>query len=169
MIRIQGGFIMRKIFLVLLAVLLSAALVSCDQDKASNVIYPQDGVTKSYVTSRAQFYEVTDILLPELPDLELSDYYKTYVSGQDNYNFDIVGGSALSNDTYDTFVKFFLDTLGEAISSGTGETGKYTSWKVDGRALYCALDYEPLKLRIDTFPFPDGLDSPSDWVGFIWP
>ena len=80
-----------------------------------------------------------------------------------------MGGSALSNSTYDTFVKFFLDTLGEAISSGTGETGKYTSWKVDGRALYCALDYEPLKLRIDTFPFPDGLDSPSDWVGFIWP
>ena len=99
---------MRKsIIIILLAVLLSAALVSCDQDKATdNIIYPQDGVTKSYVTSRAQFYEVTDILLPELPDLELSDYYKTYVSGQDNYNFDIVGGSALSNDTYDTFVKF---------------------------------------------------------------
>ena len=146
---------MRKsLIILLLVVLLSVALVSCDQDKASNVIYSQDGVTKSYVTSRAQFYEVTDILLPELPDLELSDYYKTYVSGQSDYNFDIVGGSALSNDTYDTFVKFFLDTLGEAISSGTGETGKYTSWEVDGRGLYCAFDYDPQKIRIDTFLMP---------------
>ena len=161
---------MRKsILVILLVVILSAALVSCNPDKAGNDIYPQDGVTTSYETSRAYFYEVTGILLPELPDLELSDYYKSYTSGQTDYNFDIVGGSALSSGIYDTFVKFFLDTLGEAISSGTGETGKYTSWKVDGRALYCALDYEPLKLRIDTFPFPDGLDSPSDWVDFIWP
>ncbi len=159
----------KSVLILLLAVLLSAALVSCDQDKASNVIYPQDGVTKSYVTSRAQFYDVTDILLPELPDLELSDYYKTYVSGQDNYNFDIVGGSALSNSTYDTFVKFFLDKLGDAFSSGMGETGKYTSWELDGRGLYCALDYEPLRLRIDTFPLPGGLENSSDWEELIWP
>ena len=162
---------MRKsVLILLLAVLLSAALVSCDQDKpADNIIYPPDGVTMSYVTSRAQFYEVTGILLPELPDLELSDYHETYVTGQKDYDFDIVGGTALSNSTYDTFVKFFLDKLGEAFSSGMGETGKYTSWKLDGRGLYCALDYEPLRLRIDTFPLPGGLENSSDWVGFIWP
>ena len=170
MVKIQGGFIMRKSIFVLLVILLSAALVSCDQDKATdNIIYPQDGVTMSYVTSRAQFFEVTGILLPELPDLELSDYHETYVTGQKDYDFDIVGGTALSNSTYDTFVKFFLDKRGEAISSGMGETGKYTSWKFDGRGLYCALDYEPLRLRIDTFPLPGGLENSSDWEDLIWP
>ena len=165
---------MRKsIVILLLVVLLLVALVSCDQDSASNVIYPQDGITDSYVMSRAQFKVVTGILLPELPDLELSDYYTSYVSGQEEYNFDIVSGSALSPTIYDTFVKFFKDDkeqVGEVVSSGDyGEFGKYTSWKFNGRGMYCALDYEPLKLRIDTFPIPDGLESDSDWKNFIWP
>ena len=170
----SGGFNMRKSILVLLlVVLLSVALVSCDQENAGNDIHPKDGVTTSYETSRAQFYEVTGILLPELPDLELSDYYKSYVSGQSDYNFDIVGGSALSSDTYDTFVQFFKDDkeqVGEVVSSGDyGELGRYTSWKFKDRGLYCALDYDPLKLRIDTFTMPDGLESDSYWKNKIWP
>ena len=165
---------MRKSLLILLlVVLLSVALVSCDPDKEGNGVYRKDGVTDSYVMSRAQFKVVTGILLPELPDLELSDYYKSYTLGQTDYNFDIVGGSALTPDIYDTFVKFFKDDkeqVGEVVSSGDyGEFGKYTSWKFNGRGMYCALDYEPLKLRIDTFPIPDGLESDSDWKNFIWP
>ena len=173
---------MRKsVLILLLAVLLSAALVSCDQDKpVDNIIYPPDGVTVSYVTSRAQFYEVTGILLPELPDLEMSDYYKSYTSGQSDYNFDIVGGSALSDDTYETLLKFYADDetkkiVGDIASWGVSEYGKYESWYFNGRALYCALDYPTegysRKIRMDTFMCPgaDELETQDDWINRIWP
>ena len=177
----SGGFNMRKSILVLLlVVLLSVALVTRDQENAGNDIHPKDGVTTSYETSRAQFYEVTGILLPELPDLELSDYYKSYVSGQSDYNFDIVGGSALSDDTYETLLKFYAEDetkkiVGDIASWGVSEYGKYESWYFNGRALYCALDYPTegysRKIRMDTFMCPgaDGLETQDDWINRIWP
>ena len=142
---------MRKsLFILLLVVILSVALVSCDQDN-SNTTFP-GGVTKSYSESSKQFKEVTGLYLPDLPDLECSDYYKNYKPGQTNYNFDIVSGSALSLDTYRELKENLIKQLGNQYQEAIEPDGTQSvTWEYNGRCLFCAWDNYPQKIRIDTY------------------
>ena len=141
---------MRKsLFILLLVVILSVALVACDPDNANNTTFP-GGVTKSYSESSKQFKEVTGLYLPDLPDLECSDYYKNYKPGQTYYNFDIVSGSALSLDTYRELKENLIKQLGNQYQEVIEPDGTQSVTWDNERYLLCAWDNYPQKIRIDT-------------------
>ena len=91
---------MRKVLTVMLLVLLSAVLVSCNLEDANGAL-KSGGITKSYTKARNQFHEVTGIYLPLLPDIEITeDCYKNYKSGDTTYHFHTTVSDSITMDTY---------------------------------------------------------------------
>ena len=139
---------MKRIIPILLAVMLCAILfVACKPDPTINM-------TESYSKSRDQFKEVSGIELPQKENLELSDYYLTYYTpGDTDCCFDIIGGSALSYQTYLEFEDFLLEELGECTlgPDGNEAEGRGASWtRDDGRWVQIIWDQDNKAIYINT-------------------
>ena len=141
---------MRKILTVLLLVLLSAALVSCNLEDALGALQ-SGGITKSYTRARNQFHEVTGIYLPLLPGIEITeDSYKNYKSGDTTYHFHTTVSDSITMDTYMVFENCLKDALGNCSSGPTEDSNQRTAtWEVNGRR-YTSLFEKPGRIMIDT-------------------
>ena len=87
-------------------------------------------MTESYAKAREDFYKVSNIYLPGLSGLEVEDY--PYEEGTLVYNFNITGGSNLSESIFATFTDYLDEKLlGWSRSSleteGNYEKMSYTS------------------------------------------
>ena len=143
---------MRKILSILLLVLLTAALISCNQDDAAAGASQMNSVTKSYTTARNQFKDVTGIELPLLPDIEVSeDSYKDYKQGDTFYHFHTTVNDALTIETYMYFEDALKDALGKCTTGPTEDSNVRTAtWEINGRKYTATFNKKPGKIMIDT-------------------
>ena len=141
---------MRKVLTVMLLVLLSAALVSCNLEDANGAL-KSGGVTKSYTKARNQFHEVTGIYLPLFPDIEITeDCYKNYKSGDTTYHFHTTVSDSITIDTYMIIENCLKDALGNCSSGPIEDSNQRTAtWEVGGRR-YTSLFEKPGRIMIHT-------------------
>jgi len=92
-------------------------------------------MTKSYADARAEFKIVTGIELPAIDNLEVDREYP-YKEGNTDYCFDIIGGSALTYQTYlelQTFLNGKLGNQPEGFPHGNETSGSGSEWVVGTR------------------------------------
>ena len=139
---------MKKLFSIatILILVLSVFCVSCTQDSEQN---PKDNTTESYSAASAEFKKVTGIELPEIDNLEVDREYP-YQEGDTGYCFDIIGGSALTYESYLALETFLTGKIGnpdEGYPSGDQATGRASRWTTATR--WYTLDW--YKLDNDSF------------------
>ena len=123
---------MRKVFSILLAVLLGIVLiVSCDADKAGNGentkpdIPSAVNMTESYKIGREKFHFVTGVWLPELENVELlgSSDFSTEFGTFAEALFDILGDKT----RYDGIASYLTGILGQP----SQKEDKGQTWNLD--------------------------------------
>lgn len=114
---------MRKTTIIMTILLCSALMMACTQEQKTNM-------TESYAAARTEFKTVTGIELPEIDNLEVDREYP-YKKGDTGYCFDIIGGSALTYQTYLQLESFMNGKVGnpdEGYPSGDEATGRASRW-----------------------------------------
>ena len=90
----------------------------------------QTQMTESYSAARAEFKTVTALELPEIDNLEVDREYP-YKEGDTGYCFDIIGGSALTYESYLALETFLTGKIGnpdEGYPTGDEATGRASRW-----------------------------------------
>ena len=108
------------------------AFTSCTQEPSQG---SGGAMTKSYADARAEFKIVTGIELPAIDNLEVDREYP-YKEGDTDYCFDIIGGSALTYQTYlelQTFLNGKLGNQPEGFPHGNETSGSGSAWVVGTR------------------------------------
>lgn len=150
-----------------------------DVDEDGNfLVYPwgynpyEDEVTASYLKARAEFYQVTGVLVPEWPNLEVAEF--PYEEGALSYCFDIVGGDALSSELFDALKEFLDEALADWACEGPSIEGPYVTyhytddsgwigltWDGENTAVYLNAEMhetqvEPEKTLVSIYGYYDG-------------
>ena len=120
---------MKKLFSIatILILVFSLCCVSCTQDPEQTTT---DNMTDSYRAARAEFKTVTALELPEIDNLEVDREYP-YKEGDTGYCFDIIGGSALTYESYLALETFLTGKIGnpdEGYPTGDEATGRASRW-----------------------------------------
>ena len=114
---------MRKTTIIMTILLCSALMMACTQEQKTNM-------TESYAAARTEFKTVTGIELPEIDNLEVNRDYP-YQEGDTGYCFDIIGGSALTYESYLALETFLTGKIGnqkEGYPYGDQATGRASRW-----------------------------------------
>ena len=105
------------------------------------VNYDVSAVAATYLAGRRNFEEVTGVLLPLLAGVEADGDYP-YHAGDKSYCFDLIGGDALSQNTF-TQLKTYLDTaLVDWTPAGPTTEGEYTNMNYTGAAGWIGLTWD---------------------------
>ena len=109
----------------------------------------QTNTTESYSAASAEFKKVTGIELPEIDNLEVDREYP-YQEGDTGYCFDIIGGSALTYESYLALETFLTGKIGNqdgGYPSGDQANGRAARWTTATR--WYTLDW--FKMDNDSF------------------
>ena len=131
----------KLIWITTLLLIALCVFTSCEQE-------PSEGsggeMTKSYADARAEFRKVTGIELPAIDNLEVDREFP-YKEGDKDYCFDIIGGSALTYQTYlqlETFLNGAVGNPDEGYPAGDEATGRGSRWTTATR--WYSLDWYKL-------------------------
>ena len=119
---------MKKATIIMTILLCSALMMACTQEQKTNM-------TESYAAARAEFKIVTGIELPAIDNLEVDREYP-YKKGDTGYCFDIIGGSALTYESYlalETFLTGKVGNPAEGYPTGDEATGRASRWNTATR------------------------------------
>ena len=105
------------------------------QDVSIEARFTQLTTTTSYAEASAEFKKVTGIDLPAIADLEVDREYP-YMEGDTGYCFDIIGGSALTYQSYlalETFLNGAVGDPDEGYPDGDEANGRGSRWTTETR------------------------------------
>ena len=123
---------MKKLIWITTVLLVAlCAFTSCSQEPSQE----SGDMTKSYADARAEFKKVTGVELPAIDNLEVDREYP-YKEGDTGYCFDIIGGSALTFQTYlqlETFLNGAVGNPDEGYPDGDEATGRGSRWTTPTR------------------------------------